>query len=333
MPKNDEANLMKPAGNELAHGEKATNVIHVVLDIDETLVCAPIQRRDKHDNAVYFKNGVEEVLERFPHFKKLRDDNFFVKSIFHHVVIHGTYELIHWLRHHPHVRLAIFSAGESNRNAPLIDEILLRSSPNSQTTVPVFSRNHLSKIETPYPGPGLYAQPITQHTKNLATITNDYSTHAILIDNDDDNTHPGQKKNMLRVPGCGFDILSGVLHEQDPDRSLLMLLIVNQIFYLTGLLNRIIDSDRSQTPVDHLHQLQYITTREGIEIYNCRLMHDIAIYREGLKVLQEVNPTLTFFLHDEFEKQIALEEAKKRKYENIHSEPANSPPTKRPRLV
>lgn len=302
-----------------------TKKTHVVLDIDGTLVSV-LSRFNNHGEELPFANQLKEVFEHYPHFSELENSNLIIKALFHHMVFPGTYELIQWLSDMQHIHLSFFSAGTEDRNELLVDTLLTRAFADCRNEVRVFSRPHLTPGECFQSRPGLFSTEYLL-VKNLRTITAENLDYAILVDDNPLYAHPSQTKSFLHLPGSDFKLFDGILKQNALGTTLNDLLLANKIFYLAGMLNRIIHPNETQTPADRLQQLTFSTmdTANQVKLNRGFTSSDIGIYREGLKVLKERNLALTFFMAPALEAYFANQQTPASQAASNHSSASPRP--------
>lgn len=263
--------------------------VHIVLDINDTLATGFIEEI--------------ESLKRLPHLQRLMDENLFINSVFPYFLHPGAIELVQWIFQIPNVKVSFFSGYNEKRNTEFVKELLMRTHGDDfnkiKDTVSVYSKQHLISVkeEENKNQFKLFKTRYGVMKKDLNKILNvDNLDNVILVDDDQGYTTPGQEKNVLVIPG------SNELHfyefytcpKQFPDYMGEEILSMNHIFYIAGMLSRII-SMKNNSLADNLFGLQYRLNGEGTYELNRELYKDHQYYLDGLSALQKVNPKLTFY--------------------------------------
>lgn len=265
--------------------------IHIILDIDETL-------------ANGFDEDIYSFLNKFPHLNKFIANDLLINAIVPHFLHPGAIEFIQWLSEIPGVKISFFSSGDENRNTIFVQELLIRAFGNKANSIKnkiaIYSRKHLvESIEADTKNQyRLFKIYHGTKKKDLSRIlsTNDLKD-VILIDDNATYIAPGQERNVLLIRGTDqFPFYEFHKNYKDyPDEMGKYLLLMNHIFYITGLLSKITNLN-THSIADNLFNLQYkqSSADETFEL-NQNIYNEKIFYMDGLIELQKINKKLTFY--------------------------------------
>lgn len=245
---------------------------HLFFDIDGTLATSyPPHRFETADHIDYYlESKTLHIINRpYPH------------------ILHpGAVELLQYVVKNFET-VSFFSSATITRNEPFVQHFLIFAlGPEKyemlKNTIKIYSRDHMEEFN-----------------KDLSTFTADLD-QAILIDDKPHMAAKGQKRNLLITHGADeSDFLAMHFHTQN-DRymqnrvSVNTILRVNHVFYVAGLLKRVLES-KSKSIADRLYNLQYTLSEDNKFEHDAEMHNDISIYQEGLAELRKFNPQLTFF--------------------------------------
>lgn len=239
-----------------------------------------------------------------------------------HFVFPGVIELIKMLILRKDIKLAFFSAGTSERNKSLVDQLLKLAFNGSEPPYcpTIFSREHLMPIS--------YSEAINQyydyriynenHRKDLRVLGEDEWQYAILIDDVLGNASFDQAKHLLVAPRQACKYFAGLIdypnhplpgeHGYETDAYFSK---TNGIFYIAGILLELLREDQNTHFTDTLRNLQFQRLMDGGYELNLRDLHtDMRHYQRGLRALQEYNPALKFMTLDTAREWVALQQSK-----------------------
>lgn len=295
--------------NKVASVRKASTILHVWLDLDKTLV-----------NGLPGIDKIEQAVKYYPFLSFAAKQNLMIDACFIHLIHPGAIELLQYLFRVAKVKVSFFSSGEESRNTPLVKALLTRALgaleyQDIKGQVKIYSRYHRVKVDTSAPNNQLLLKQAALLGGDISFIKKDLLycdpslslSNAILIDDDAGIIALGQEKNWLKTPGADLNDFQD-LHEHEnhmkflsDTRLVAALYKVNHIYYVAGLVQWLLSQD---APVpEALYTLQFDKVEVGtIKPHQIHKRPDV--YCEGLKLLQQFNPSLAF--HGGAEAQLLL---------------------------
>lgn len=271
--------------------EKNTLPIHIVLDIDDVLATG------------FHNSDIQKLLKDHPYLKEFADKNLLINAVLPHMIHPGAMELIQWIFQIPNVKVSFFSSGDETRNTTFVKELLTRALGDRfdkiKDNVGVFSRQHfvVSKEEEINNQFKLFKLYYGAKKKDLSKILSaDNLDNAILIDDDSSYIASGQERNVMVVPGSDeYPFYNFHRDAQEfPDCMGKYILPMNHIFYIAGMLSRILGL-KSHCLADNLFGLQYKSNADGTYERDRGIHSEHQFYLDGLSELQNVNPKLEFY--------------------------------------
>lgn len=229
-----------------------------------------------------------------------------------HVLQHGALELFQFLVK-SNYRFAFYSAGNEYRNQHFVQELLRRALSKEDYAkvidqVAIFSKEHLKVAQAedqPHIGEGEFNG---HYKKDLSVVMRYFQEKGmpcsmdrmILADDCSQNVMRGQERNFLHLLGCEEHDVNHFFQFQE------MTAQYNQIFYIAGILNKII---KKPNPVDELARLQI----KGSQLRYEQLTKEPRFYEKGLDLLKPFNSKLTWATAKLYKKQLVMDEAGRRK--------------------
>jgi len=258
--------------------------IHIVFDIDDVL-------------ATGFEQDIQTLLVQYPYLIDFKNKNLLIEAIIPHMFHPGAVELLRWIFTIPNINVSFFSAGQEKRNLKFVEELLKLALGDDYDSlkddVSVYSRHHLklTKKEEADNQFKLFKIYYGEDKKDLTILKLENLDNVILIDDDSTYIAYGQERNMLVVP---YTDDASFRHFHSPKQAVEMLLKVNRIFYIAGLLKKILEI-KSESVADNLFNLQYKLGSDGVYERDLQIHNDHQYYLDGREELQKVNPELKFY--------------------------------------
>lgn len=276
----------------------------IVFDIDGTIATAQGEyerekRREKH-----LRDYGEEFVERHT-----------LHAYNHpHLIFPSYYALLRYLNQQGWI-IDFFSSGIEERNIELIDGLMKRSFEN-EASIPeyrVFSRQHA--IDTDEIKHNSYHNPNAdeeakayqsffygQRKKKLGGVIVDEADvpYTLLVDDDTSYMVAGEEKNFI---GLHYSYEYPLRYR--PFDPLKHYQSMHNAYYLAALLDTIVEraEQKQITLADAAYEVQI--TDYGIElsreVYIPPSIKESAYYDKGLKLLQTLEPELTYYLPEESE--------------------------------
>lgn len=303
--------------------------INIVFDIDGVLAFHSTRLSEKI-TAIFEKYGL--VVSAAEHT---------------HYVSPGAVELMKLLFSLPYVRVSFFSSGAKVRNDEFVEKLLSHALGVDAYREMKDDVTVLSKEDMTYYGNNEDSRQLGKlcnrlygnYKKDISKVLRpgDSLHEAILIDDDWSYIALGQHKNLLVCPESSdhyyYNLAEGRCSFTDKYHAD-SFHGVNNIFYVTGLLMKLMTAHRSggELITDALCKINYITHEEyrknqllkyergeyigepGPDIHSSDLescwhesMSKIDIYESGLKILNKLNPDLVM-IDSEFYKAFAITE-------------------------
>jgi hypothetical protein len=241
-----------------------------------------------------------------------------------HFVFPGVIELLKMLMLREDIKLAFFSAGSSERNNSLVDQLLKLAFNTSEAPYNpvIFSREHLMPIS--------YSEAIGQYNnyriyndnpnrKDLNVLGENEWQNAVLIDDVHGNASFNQVQHLLVAPRQACKYFAGLIdypnhplpgecgYETDVYFSQ-----TNGIFYITGMLLELLGENQNTHFTNRLFNLQFqqLIMSSGYEP-NVRNLHaKKSYYERGLAELQKYNPNLKFMTLETAQEWVALQQSR-----------------------
>lgn len=261
----------------------------IVFDIDDTLQSG-VKHRDEYEPESY----LQLVKEKFPE----QIISYEYKGVtYDQILSPGVLETFQYLlRSGCHVALFSASANNEHRNQQFKTELLKRALSvenfkKHKDQVLVFSEKHMTDCDPSDLVSNILGTRGPYRKKDLNVVISAFAElglkfsldQVILVDNDLPWMAKGQIKNFLKIRGCSGTDIDGSKRMQ--------VNIINHMFYVVGLIDRILTSD---TPLTTLFNLQFIDDEEksGYKTYDFNLQHQSQYYEVGLSILRSVNKDL-----------------------------------------
>lgn len=263
--------------------------LNIVFDIDSCLTEA-IRLR--------FEEGIAKVEKQLG--KEMADDLIITAYGYPHRIFPGFYALWEWL-HKQGITIMIFSTGIKERNVEFVDKFAKRSFRNikeeDRPEIKVFSRTDTFDTER-YRNTGdrdkyqsCWFGNLKKVLKNVV-VSEEELPYTLLVDDDRSYVGVNEERNLVYVP-------SGIqYYPENPGLESGSFYIFHKAFYLCGILKKImaVAEEKNLTPVMAAEYVQ--ATMEGEEInrdFYFPATERMEYYNEGLKTLQELDPSLKFF--------------------------------------
>ena len=255
--------------------DEKSSSIHIVLGIDDTIA-----------KRLHSKDALKEV--QYDWFK---ERNLIIYAIHPHIIHPGAIEFIRFIIEKiPRSKLSFFSNAAEERNHLFVDELIKKAFPNNfeaiRKNISVFSEQHLIRENTQN-----NQLSNGSYKKCLKTILkeNFNSDTTLLIDDDPSYVTTDQVKNCL-VTYCNSNFHS---ISDDKDTLLNRYDEANHLFYLVGVLKKLLD-DESSSLTERLFHFQYgnqsdtkITSNDSIDRSR---IEKLSYYLSGFEELRKINP-------------------------------------------
>lgn len=263
------------------------NPVRFVLDIDGILTL--LLNRPEGD----FK----ELAEKAPHLKWFVDRNLLIQAFGMYLLYPGTVEFIQYLHRIPQSLVVFYSGGADDRNLLFVKQLLSKAIAEQEVDAinirqRVFSRQHL--VGNCYDQKEKIMRRHNQSFKNLKFVIDRLAElpNTILIDDQQGYACPGQEENALIVPV--EEATEKDIETFDPLTKPYFLFDMNHIFYIVGMIKRILTNQTSLSA--ELFQLQYVKFQKEKLIGQFQdLATDTRYYLSGLLELQKINPNVSFY--------------------------------------
>lgn len=269
--------------------QKRAKSLHVVLDLDGTLMTKVPEEHDEPYNKQWFEKNRMVVGS--------------------HLIVPGAPEFLVFLLK-SNFKISFYSdSRDEKRDAELIDALFIRALGSEElyrkikpqisihSTLVDFDLQEEYKLKTTY-GWSYNSKPQpVKKSLDLVRGNDESQEHIVVVEND--LQYSKDPKHTLKVPGVdvkAFGFINADIYKQ------------NQLYFVAGLLNIISQHD---SPVNALFNLQYRKfSRNGVDKYIpglALLSKTLRHYRAGLDELQKINPELNFYgsLVEDHKKQSA----------------------------
>lgn len=277
----------KTRGESMLHNQLP---IHVIFNIEDVLA------------SQFNEKSIKRILEEKPELKPLHDQNLFIQAIDFYLLYPGVIELMQWLFHNSNIKVSFFNSGNKQKSDAFVQTLLSRALGDKyfsiKNDIAVYADENMipsTKNENEYLH-NMFDIRYGNNKKNLKTILFEQNLdNTLLIENDSTYIAGDQVKNVFRVKSIGDNPFYRFHHyaQKSPDYAKKDVFIINQIFCIAGMINKLYQSHGSLT--ENLMKVQYRLNSNGIYQHNVDLFKNREYYLEGLAVLQTINPTLEFY--------------------------------------